>query len=565
MCVRLRQWPIDRIKRSKLFRREIAEAAALAIVQVSGGKQLVVMGCLEARKCGVRQGMTLAEARALCAGLVWEPYEPEKDRKGLEALARWMIRFSPAVQVVGEDAIAMEVGGGQRLFGSIERIMQLASEGLKRFGIWHGIAIAPTVGASWGLASFEKEKIVSSLEEIQEALRPLPVAALRLEEEVIDDFARLGIETVGQLMELPRETLPSRFGAMVLNRLDQALGVVAEPMVAMEQEEPVVARLDFDGVIESLETIWEAFRVLLEQVAVQLKRRGCGARKVVVELMVPSYSSSSYTLARYSGRGKGEGLVGNPKWFALGTMPSPQPSPGVPGEGEEGKTSKTILLSRPTRNVKGLLNLIKCALERVEEECDDGFTGVRLSVPVMERVSDEQLRLLGEDIHDSEIQVDHLLERLRVRLGQEAAVCPQLVESHLPERAFRCVPTVYAGAGLRARPDSPKEKKKGRLGVLPVQKNSRSRPLHLLAGPVEVRCTSIPTEDAEGRPIVFASDEGVHQVAQVRGPERICGVWWEGRFKTRDYFEVEDSTGRRFWLFRVAETRRWYLHGIFDG
>jgi protein ImuB len=40
-------------------------------------------------------------------------------------------------------------------------------------------------------------------------------------------------------------------------------------------------------------------------------------------------------------------------------------------------------------------------------------------------------------------------------------------------------------------------------------------------------------------------------------------MWWEGRTKVRDYFEVEDEGGMRFWVFRVGQTGKWYLHGKF--
>jgi protein ImuB len=37
----------------------------------------------------------------------------------------------------------------------------------------------------------------------------------------------------------------------------------------------------------------------------------------------------------------------------------------------------------------------------------------------------------------------------------------------------------------------------------------------------------------------------------------------------RDYYRVEDESGRRFWVYRAGlyhegETARWFLHGMFD-
>ena len=56
----------------------------------------------------------------------------------------------------------------------------------------------------------------------------------------------------------------------------------------------------------------------------------------------------------------------------------------------------------------------------------------------------------------------------------------------------------------------------------------------------------------------------LHTVKHALGPERIAGQWWEGHHKTRDYFDVADETGQRYWMFRVQETGKWFLHGKFE-
>ena len=67
-----------------------------------------------------------------------------------------------------------------------------------------------------------------------------------------------------------------------------------------------------------------------------------------------------------------------------------------------------------------------------------------------------------------------------------------------------------------------------------------------------------------GQPMQFVRNNRVHRLAHVAGPERIGGQWWDGHDKTRDYFDVEDTTGRRWWVFRVLETFKWYLHGSYE-
>jgi len=81
---------------------------------------------------------------------------------------------------------------------------------------------------------------------------------------------------------------------------------------------------------------------------------------------------------------------------------------------------------------------------------------------------------------------------------------------------------------------------------------------------MEIRVMVSPSDDAEGQPAAFTHEGQVRTIVHCVGPERIAGRWWDGHDKTRDYFDVEDTTARRHWLFRVRETSRWYLHGGFE-
>ena len=74
------------------------------------------------------------------------------------------------------------------------------------------------------------------------------------------------------------------------------------------------------------------------------------------------------------------------------------------------------------------------------------------------------------------------------------------------------------------------------------------------------------------RPSLFASLCGgvLASVALAEGPERIAPEWWlKPDALTRDYYRVEDSEGRRFWLFRAGFYSQkgpppgWFMHGIF--
>ena len=63
------------------------------------------------------------------------------------------------------------------------------------------------------------------------------------------------------------------------------------------------------------------------------------------------------------------------------------------------------------------------------------------------------------------------------------------------------------------------------------------------------------------------------RVKRADGPERVFGEWWKRDAElaaVRDYFQVEDEAGERYWIYRAGDgedaatgSQRWFLHGIF--
>ncbi len=306
-----------------------------------------------------------------------------------------------------------------------------------------------------------------------EILAQLPVHTLRVGSEVTAALHRLGIETIGQLMELPRETLPARFGPILSRRLDEAIGAVPEPIAAMETPAQVEARYVFEYPITSPQAIEIAIERLIDRIVKQLDRLCAGARTIRLEMR------RAYAPA----------------------------------------LEKTVELTRPSRDPREINNLLQCAIEMMNDGIDAACSGIVMIVPRWEKTPVHQISLDGKDEDRDERELGRLIQRLSVRLGKEKVAAIEPIEAHLPELAWSPTPALH-----QHRPVA---------STWPAI----HRPLCMLDCPVEIPVTVAPSQAREGRPVQFVYGR-VRRVVHAVGPERLHGPWWEGRSKSRDYFDA---------------------------
>ncbi len=128
----------------------------------------------------------------------------------------WCQKFSPLTAPQPPDGIVIDITGCAHLFGGEAGLRdKLAAQlpGTK-------CAIANTALAAWGLARFAEDD--------SEALHPLPLAALGLDDRTIAKLRRVGIRRIGELHRLPRAELTAGYGPEPVRKLAQALGQAPE-------------------------------------------------------------------------------------------------------------------------------------------------------------------------------------------------------------------------------------------------------------------------------------------------------------------------------------------------
>ncbi len=249
---------------------------------------------------GARPRMMLADARALCPALAVAPSDPAGDLAFLEKLALWAQRWGPWSALDPPDGVLVDVTGAAHLFGGEASLLADAQRLLAARGLTARLGIAPTAGAAWALAHHGPAKgQAAAILHPCDSLDDLPVAALRLDDDVLLLLRRLGLKQIGDLTGIARDALARRFrtarapATNPLVRLDQLLGRVPEPllpvvahdvpMVQRRLMEPARHRMLLDRVVADLA---EALVRVLEGQALGARRLELGMWRVDGEVLV---------------------------------------------------------------------------------------------------------------------------------------------------------------------------------------------------------------------------------------------------------------------------------------
>ncbi len=463
---------------------------------------------------GIGRGARVTDTRTLVPDLRVEDAEERLDTADLARLSHWCQRWCPWTRTDGVDGLMLDTTGADHLWGGEAAIIADMRRAFRDAGLSTRIAIAPTVGSAWALARYGRAHVhVCTPDTLATDLGKLPVAALRLDGNTVLLLERLGFRTVDRLADVPRAALARRFrhGTPLpgnpMARLDQAMGRTTEPLVATALTVPLRSLRTLAEPITEIDSLALMLDHLMADLAGQMEDRNIGTRRL------------RFTGYRVDG----------------------------------GVSAIEVATSRPSRDPVHLARLFENKMETLDPGF--GFEAMTLDVLDGQDLAMAQPDLGGET--DNGVALARLVDRLIARLGRQSVLRPMGRGSHIPERAEAMVPADRNLAAMTAEAEA-----------APDDTPAPARPLRLLPRPEEVQVLhAIP----DGPPARFIWRRQTHRIVRSGGPERIAPEWWREKsvVRLRDYYNVEDSSGRRYWIYRegLAGDGRggnphWFLHGL---
>jgi DNA polymerase-4 len=179
-------------------------------------RSVVATASYEARACGVRTAMPIAQAQRLCPHAVFLPVDMQTYLAMSKKLLDLFGRFTDLVEPMSIDEAALDVAGSRRLFGPPRaiagRIQELVYD---EYGLTCTLGVAPNKLLAKLAANLNKPAGIGVVSEadVHGRLRSLSVRELSGVGPVSEErLHTLGLTTVGMLQDVPMPFLAAAFG-----------------------------------------------------------------------------------------------------------------------------------------------------------------------------------------------------------------------------------------------------------------------------------------------------------------------------------------------------------------
>jgi protein ImuB len=298
---------------------------------------------------------------------------PSLPPDALAPIAAWACQFTPRVSLEPPQALLLEVRGSLRLYGGFESFRRQLAAGLSELGYAFSFASADTARAALWLSRGDGQ-----------AFEALPIEVTRFEG---DFFRSIGVGTVGELLQLPREGLAQRCGPRVLEELDQALGAAPEPRAFFAPPPGFAAKLELPAEVIHAEGLLFGARRLLVQLEGLLTARQAGIRSFILKLIH-----------------------------------------------RDAETILQVALASPARDAERLAQLLRERLGNLS--LVKPVEALRLEASEFAPLPGRSAGMFGDPAAEAEGWA-RLLERLRARLGHDAVFGLAPHPDHRPEHAWR--------------------------------------------------------------------------------------------------------------------------------
>jgi protein ImuB len=511
----------------------------IAVIEGESPRGIVIVANKAAKQLGIHAGLSQTAAQGLANDLLLLPRSIKLEQTTLERLAQVALIYTPEVSFMNQ-TVLLNIEKSLRLFGGLHQLAAKLKTDAEQTQISFTTGLAPTPRAAWLFAKMKlhhpQQRSVQRLTHLQASLEPLPLQLFEWPQDTIKSFVQLGVNTIQQLMRLPRAGVIKRFGALPLMLLDQALGHTPDPQTYYVSPEQFERSIELVKETDDAEHIQHGLDLIFNDLVMFLRARALQTNSIQITLQHSREATSRFII------GTAEYTRDITRWQRLVREQLNRPL-GVPDDPNKSKRKKPTYSKHTKR---------EALAEKVF-----AIHVKALALQQEQQMNQSLLSAHDRDALTAQLDVQQCVERLNARLGSGSAFRIEPAHDHRPDLSWKSTDVALTNARGRTRPtEAPHQ-------VDATDGPAINRPVQLLTTP---RKLVVRYE---------ASDEArVHYHGPLRlvsGPERIETGWWDGAPARRDYYIARNALGETVWIFedlnqgkrKPPDESQWYLHGFF--
>jgi len=226
----------------------------------------------EALACGVKQGMSLREAYALCPQGVFLPLDGKKYADAFAAVLALLAGYSPVVETDAPGSVFVDLRYENDELRFVEEVRQTIEQRLRLHPF---TSIAPNkfaARAASRIAGAEKVIVINEGEE-RDFLKDLPVCFLPASSQTLERLELLGINYMGQLAGLSPGAVSLEFGDEGKRLWELSNGIDGSRLIPWSATPTLAEQTCFDATAETAVQLLAGCDKLLTGLSRQLKER----------------------------------------------------------------------------------------------------------------------------------------------------------------------------------------------------------------------------------------------------------------------------------------------------
>lgn len=260
----------------------------LVIVDGPANRQSIIAATKVAKECGLHESMAVSSAQSLCSDVKIRRRDTLEEIEKIRGIAAWALQYTPNVSIQDSRGLLLEVSSTLTLHRGLDDLLKKLSSEILSLGYIAHIGVAPIAITAWIFAKAHYDQsanyICTDFKNMTEVLHSLPLKLFDWSIETVQMLKKLGIRTIKECMQLPRDGFVKRFGKGVQLDLDKANGRMADPRAYFIAPEKFSSKIEFEFEVNDVMALLFPIKRMLQEMVGFLRGRCAGVQEWTIEI-----------------------------------------------------------------------------------------------------------------------------------------------------------------------------------------------------------------------------------------------------------------------------------------